>query len=158
MAHILLVDSDNIICETVSDILISAGHACGWVSNAEEAWELLSWRRPDLLLIEQSLPGMSGTSLLRRLRGSQKFYDLPAMMLTSVISEQDEQIALYNGAQDYIRKPFDPRTLVWKVNEALHPLEGRAQHRDLGDMNEMGGFGGSSSLSSAHMGGSRAVY
>lgn len=152
MAHILIVDSDNIICETASDILISAGHACGWVASAEDAWELLEWRRPDLLLIEQSLPGMSGTALLRRIRGSQKFYDLPAMMLTNVLSEQDEQIAYYNGAQDYIRKPFDPRSLVWKVNEALLPLEGRPQHRDLGELANGG------SLSTAHMAGKRAIY
>lgn len=131
MAHILVVDDDDIVAELASEILISAGHACGFVSTAEEALKLLHWRRPDLLLLDERLPGERGTGFLRRLRNSPNFYDLPVLMFTSVDGEQDERRAYYDGAQDYIRKPVSPTELVWRVNQALKVRADRPKHRKL---------------------------
>lgn len=131
MAHILVVDDDDIVAELASEILISAGHACGWVSDAKEAEKLLAWRRPDLLLLDQNMPGENGSSLLRRLRTSPKFYDLPVIMFTSVTGTNDETHAYYNGAQDYIRKPVNPKFLVYRVNQALQSRAERPKHREL---------------------------
>ncbi|ANU08223.1 response regulator [Paraurantiacibacter namhicola] len=131
MAFILIIDDDDIISEAASQVLINAGHACGWVSDAEEAMNLLRWRRPDLLLLDQNMPGMSGGKFLRHLRSSPKFYDLPVIMFTGMKGAEDEQQALYNGAQDYIRKPFDPKFLLWRVNQVLESSTARSGHRDL---------------------------
>lgn len=131
MAHILVVDDDDIVAELASEILITAGHACGWVSDAVEAEKLLSWRRPDLLLLDQNMPGETGSSLLRRLRTSPKFYDLPVIMFTSVTGANDESHAYFNGAQDYIRKPVNPKFLVYRVNQALRSRAERPKHREL---------------------------
>jgi len=119
VAHILLVDNDAIVAERIAQMMISAGHACGWVGDAETAMKVLTARRPNLLLLEQDLPGESGTSLLRRLRASAQFFDLSVMMLTSVLGFKEEQIAYYNGAQDYIRKPFSERMLQFRVKQLL---------------------------------------
>ena len=83
MAHILVVDDDDIVAELASGILISAGHACGFVSDAAQAWQLLQWRRPDLLLLDEDMPGERGSTFLRRLRASPAFYDLPVIMFTA---------------------------------------------------------------------------
>ncbi|GAA0280675.1 hypothetical protein GCM10009127_22350 [Alteraurantiacibacter aestuarii] len=131
MAHILIVDDDDIVAELASEILISEGHACGWVSDAKEAEKLLAWRRPDLLLLDQNMPGENGTSLLRRLRNSPQFYDLPIIMFTSIAGAEDESQAYFLGAQDYIRKPVDPKFLVWRVNQTLRARAERPKHRDL---------------------------
>ncbi|TIX51996.1 response regulator [Alteraurantiacibacter aquimixticola] len=136
MAHILVVDDDEIVAELASEILISAGHACGWVTDAAEALKLLQWRRPDLLLLDENMPGESGSTFLRRLRQSPKFYDLPVMMFTSVQGPEDETRAYYNGAQDYIRKPVQPKFLVWRVNQTLRSRAERPKHRELKDMAE----------------------
>ena len=128
MAHILVIDDDDIVAELVSGILISEGHACGWVSNTREAEKLLSWRRPDLLLLDQNMPGETGGTLLKRLRGSPQFYDLPIIMLTAVQGVEDEQRAYYHGAQDYIRKPVNPKFLVWTVNQTLRARAERPPH------------------------------
>lgn len=133
MAHILVVDNDNIAAEHTAQVLLGAGHACGWVSDAEAAMKVVSRRRPDLILLDEHLPGESGTSFLRRLRGSPKFYDLPVIMLTSVLGFKEEQIAFYNGAQDYIRKPFGELALVFRVKELVQARGKRPAHQSLAE-------------------------
>lgn len=129
MARILIADDDELIAEIASDILINAGYACGWVTNGEDAWALLSQRRPDLILLDQDMPGISGVSLLRRLRGSAQFYDLPVIMFTAMSGEADENRAIYAGAQDYIRKPLNPAILRSRIHSVLTARGG--PHLDL---------------------------
>ncbi|WP_128892357.1 response regulator transcription factor [Erythrobacter sp. HKB08] len=134
MAYILIADDDEMIAEMAADVLISAGHACGWVTDGAQALKLLGWRRPDLILLDQDMPGFSGSEVLRKIRSSASLYDLPVMMFTAMSGAQDEEQALYQGAQDYIRKPFDKKFLVWRVNQVLRARAERPKHRDLKDV------------------------
>ena len=127
MAYILVVDDDDIVAEHAARVLIDAGHACGFVSDAAEAMMLLRRRRPDLILLDHNMPGENGGSLLRRLRSSPLFYDIPVIMFTGIQSEKQEEIAYYAGAQDYIRKPFKEQMLVFRVEQALRSRELAAQ-------------------------------
>jgi DNA-binding response OmpR family regulator len=131
MARILIADDDELIAALTSEVLIDAGHACGWVTTAEEAWRCIGRKRPDILLLDQSMPGESGMSLLRRLRRSPKFYDLPVMMFTAMHGEQDELQAIYAGAQDFVSKPFDPVNLVARISRLIKLRAGRPRHVDL---------------------------
>lgn len=131
MAHILIADDDELVASMASEALIGAGHACGWVTDGEQAERTIEWRRPDLLLLDQDMPVMSGATLLRRLRSSEHFYDLPVVMFTAMTGVRDEEQALYNGAQEYIRKPFRPDALVRVVDRILFERESRPQHEDL---------------------------
>ena len=134
MAHILIVDDDEFIAEMASEILISKGHACGWVTSGEAALSLLRTRRPDLLLLDQDMPGMSGAQVLREVRSSRQLYDLPVIMFTAMAGAQDEEQARYNGAQDYIRKPFDPKFMMLKVRQVLAARAERPRHRELEEL------------------------
>jgi len=131
MAHILIVDDDELIAELASEILIADGHACGWVTEGAKALELLNWKRPDLLLLDQDMPGMSGTQVLRQIRASSGLYDLPVIMFTAMSGAGDEEQARYNGAQDYIRKPFDAKFMSLKIRQVLTAREEGPKHRDL---------------------------
>lgn len=131
MARILIADDDTAIASLASDVLMDAGHACGWVTSAEECLQVMRFKRPDLLLLDHSFPGMSGITLLRQLRRSPRFYDLPVVMFTAISGEEDEAQAIYAGAQDFIRKPFDPLWLVRKVEKQLEKRMGRPRHVDL---------------------------
>ncbi|MFN2101119.1 response regulator [Altererythrobacter sp. MF3-039] len=131
MANILIADDDPIISELACGLLIADGHACGWVSDGEKALETIRWRRPDLLLLDQHMPGKSGSDLLRELRGSPDHYDLPIVMFTGVTGREDELQARYHGAQDYIRKPFDAERLLFTVNEVLGARANRPKHMPL---------------------------
>lgn len=86
-------------------------------------------RRPDVLLLDQDMPGMSGVTLLRKLRSSDMFYDLPVIMFTAMRGEADENRAIYAGAVDYIRKPFRQKRLLDCVDRVLLTRQGR--HLDL---------------------------
>lgn len=131
MAYILIADDDDLIAELASQALIDAGHACGWVTSAEDCWELLKKRRPHVLLLDQNMPGMSGLGLLRKLRQSPEFYDLPVLMFTAMSGAQDEARATFEGAQGYIRKPFDPRGLTLRVRRILARHNDQPRHKDL---------------------------
>ncbi|TAD74963.1 MAG: response regulator [Sphingomonadales bacterium] len=131
MAHILIADDDELIAELASEVLIDAGHACGWVTGAAAAWRCVQRKRPDLLLLDQGMPGESGLTLLRRLRRSPQLYDLPVMMFTTMRGEQDQRQAIYAGAQDFLSKPFDPLDLVARVSRLIRLRSGRPRHVDL---------------------------
>lgn len=131
MAHILIADDDELVAELASEVLIDAGHACGWVTTAAAAWTCLNRKRPDLLLLDQSMPGESGITLLRRLRQSAEFYDLPVMMFTAIAGEQDQLQAIYAGANEFMVKPFEPSNLVSRVQRIFKLRAGRPRHVDL---------------------------
>lgn len=131
MARILIADDDELIAEVASAVLIDAGHACGWVTSTAAAWQCLRHKRPDILLLDQSMPGESGMTLLRRLRQSRVYYDLPVIMFTAMSGEQDQLQAIYAGAQDFISKPFAPDDLVARVGRLLNQRSGRPRHIDL---------------------------
>ncbi|MFL0670353.1 MAG: PleD family two-component system response regulator [Erythrobacter sp.] len=131
MARILIADDDTAIASLASDVLMDAGHACGWVTSAEDCWAVMRIKRPDLLLLDHTFPGMSGITLLRQLRRSPRFYDLPVIMFTAISGEADEAQAIFAGAQEFIRKPFNPLWLVRKVERQLEKRSGRPRHVDL---------------------------
>lgn len=123
MAHILIADDDELIAEILSDAFAAAGHPSHNVASAEAAWEGVHARRPDILLLDQDMPGLSGLALLGKLRASPLFYDLPVVMMTAMRPDRqrglDEEVALRAGAQDFVRKPFAPETLVSRIEKAL---------------------------------------
>ena len=131
MARILIADDDELIAELASEVLIDAGHACGWVTSAAAAWACVQRKRPDILLLDQAMPGESGMTLLRRLRRSPMLYDLPVIMFTAMSGEQDELQAIYAGAQDFLSKPFDPFNLEARVTRLMKLRAGRPRHVDL---------------------------
>ncbi len=131
MARILIADDDELIAELASEVLMDAGHACGWVTSAAAAWQCIQRKRPDVLLLDQSMPGESGLTLLRRLRLSAQFYDLPVIMFTAMSGEQDACQAIYAGAQDFLTKPFDPFHLTARVNRLIKLRGARPRHVDL---------------------------
>jgi len=128
MANILIVDDDEIAAELASSALLEAGHVCGWVSGGRQALDLLRWRRPDILLLDQDMPEMTGAQVLRELRTSEQHYDLPVIMFTEITKKADENAARFNGAQAYVRKPFSPPCLLEQVERILATRAARPQH------------------------------
>ena len=72
-----------------------------------------------MLILDCNMPGKSGIMVLRELRQSPEFYRLPVLMLTGRGSNSDEDIARYEGANDYLTKPFDPVELIDRVEELM---------------------------------------
>ena len=118
MAFVLIVDANQAYAGRASDVLSAAGHACGCVASAEQAIALLRWRAPELILLDQEIPGADGGTLPHRLRWITGVADLPIILLTSD-SASASHGEIGDAVLDDIRKPFDPGFLVWRVNHAL---------------------------------------
>jgi DNA-binding response OmpR family regulator len=72
-----------------------------------------------LVILDCNMPELSGVNVVRELRKSMDFAELPVLMLTGRRSEADEELARFAGANDYLRKPFDPDQLVFRVERLL---------------------------------------
>ena len=77
--------------------------------NGQSALDVIKRRAPDLAILDCNMPGLSGVQVLRELRKSPALFKLPVLMLTGRQSDADEDIVRFEGANDYLRKPFDPR-------------------------------------------------
>ena len=119
MARIILVDDDPVIGDLVVNALLDAGHAIGWIADAETALRVMRRRPPSLAIIDCAMPGMSGVELLRTMRSEGDLCHVPVVMLTARQSTQDEAIAYGAGADDYLRKPIDLDLLAGRIHALL---------------------------------------
>ncbi len=116
MNKLLLVEDERSIAEGLSITLEAEGFEVAWVNDGLDAiptWERI---RPDLVVLDLMLPGMSGTDICRALRARS---DVPIIMLTARDAEVDRVVGLELGADDYVTKPFSTRELVARIKTVL---------------------------------------
>ena len=119
MARIIMAEDDEIVAEIARDALIAAGHGIGILDNGADALRVIRARRPELVILDCNMPELSGLLVLRQMRDSIDLCDTPVLILTGRQSDRDEEIARYEGADDFMKKPFDPDELVFRVEELL---------------------------------------
>jgi two-component system response regulator ResD len=118
--RILLVEDDFTVAEVVLDYLRDAGLEPRHAVDGQTALEIAAVWRPDLVVLDLMLPGLSGLEVCRRLReGGGAPTPLPVIMLTALSEESDRVLGLENGADDYVTKPFSPRELTLRVQAVL---------------------------------------
>ncbi|HEY1624437.1 MAG TPA: response regulator transcription factor [Streptosporangiaceae bacterium] len=126
-ARILVVEDDLTVAEVVVDYLRHAGLEPRHAVDGQDALEIAASWRPDLVVLDLMLPGVSGLEVCRRLRGGRDVgAPLPVIMLTALGEESDRVLGLESGADDYVTKPFSPRELTLRVQAVLR----RAQAAD----------------------------
>lgn len=113
------VEDDPSIREIEVYVLNSTGlEACGF-EDGNIFWETLQQKQPDLILMDVMLPGIDGVELLTRIKGSEKFRDIPVIMATAKGTEYDKVQSLDLGADDYLVKPFGMMEMVSRVKAVL---------------------------------------
>jgi len=119
-ANILVVDDEPQIRRVLRSTLSFRGYTISEVASGEEAIEAASKLKPDLILLDVNLPGMSGIETCREIRRSS---DAPIIMLTVRSAERDKVVALDAGADDYVTKPFGIEELLARIRASLrrHP-------------------------------------
>ena len=118
--RLLAVEDDPDLLRLIRAELERAGFEVWPALSAEEALTLLEKRGlPHLALVDILLPGMDGLTLARRL---QEWSDLPIVMLTSVDEEETVVEAIESFAEDYIRKPFNPREMVARIERVFRRI------------------------------------
>lgn len=111
--RILLVEDDHPLGASLQRAVEHAGHLVEWVTSAEMAREALRQGDFDLMILDWSLPGESGLSLLKALRSNN--YAAPVLMLTARVGVEQKVAGLDAGADDYLTKPFDLDELIARI-------------------------------------------
>jgi two-component system phosphate regulon response regulator PhoB len=119
MAKILLAEDDKQIGDMISFKLTNSGHQIVRAQDGEQAVELVTRERPDLILLDAMMPGLSGFEVLRRIKGDSAVRSIPVIMVTAKGHERDVLTGLRSGAIDYIVKPFSLKELTARVELAL---------------------------------------
>lgn len=119
MAKVLVVDDEPNIVLSLEFLMEQAGFEVVTAEDGEQALEQVRAASPDLLLLDISLPGMSGFDVLERLRSQDATAQLPIIMLTAHGRDVEREKGMALGADDYITKPFSTQSLVEKVKALL---------------------------------------
>jgi DNA-binding response OmpR family regulator len=117
MAKILIVEDDRAILLGLRENLAYEGHVVVEVTRGDEALAALAEAKPDLLILDIMLPGISGFEVCRRIRKEDRH--LPILMLTARSDEVDKVMGLDLGADDYLTKPFSLSELLARVRALL---------------------------------------
>src|SRR5919106_6292358 len=116
MADVLVVDDDDVIRETLLELL-EGNYQCQEASTAEEALRKLQAQPFDVVLTDVSMPGLSGSELLTRVR---ELYPETTVIVVSGLSDQEQaQSLISRGAFDYLLKPFRLEVVEDSVRRAL---------------------------------------
>jgi DNA-binding response OmpR family regulator len=114
---ILLVDDEHAITANLSPFLERSGFVAAVAADGEEALAQVSSFSPDLIVLDILMPRLDGRETLRRLRQAGNW--TPVILLTQVGESTERAMALEEGADDYLNKPFDPHELVARIRAVL---------------------------------------
>ena len=120
---VLVVDDEPTILEVVELYLRREGFNVVTAADGTAALALVTQHRPDLIVLDVMLPGMSGFEVTRKL---QALGEIPLIILTARSEETDRVVGLELGADDYVTKPFSPRELVARVKAVLRRTKATA--------------------------------
>lgn len=120
MPHILIVDDNEMNLELAHDLLaLEDGFSVETANSAEQGLQHAASRRPDLILMDLRMPGMSGLDALHALRADAATRDITVAVLTASAMKGDEVRLLEEGFDAYLQKPIDPATFADSVRALL---------------------------------------
>jgi DNA-binding response OmpR family regulator len=136
--RVLVVEDDEGIREMLKYNLVTAGFLVQEAADGAAGLRTARTSRPDLILLDLMLPGMSGFDFCRALRKSSR---VPIIMITAKDAEIDKIVGLELGADDYITKPFSIREVLARVNAVLRRAQPEANEpRSIPEQDSIGTF------------------
>ncbi|MGH8248639.1 MAG: phosphate regulon transcriptional regulator PhoB [Gammaproteobacteria bacterium] len=117
--RILVIEDEAAIREMLGYALMKEGFEFQEAADVEQARPLVARQKPDLILMDWMLPGVSGVDFARRIRNDPDTRDIPIIMLTARGGEPDKIRALDTGADDYITKPFSTKELLARIRAIM---------------------------------------
>lgn len=119
MKTILVTDDDRDVRAIIRMRLEAARYRILEASDGQSALELAQTEHPDLLLLDMTMPGISGVEVVERLRGNPATAHIPVMLISGAEEIADKQFALSVKANDYLVKPIDGKELLERVRSLL---------------------------------------
>ena len=117
MQTILVIDDDESLRDTIGVMLEQEGFRAVLAGDGRAGFDQAVMLKPDLLLVDLRLPGMSGTDICKQLRSAH--LTTPIIVLSAVGEEMDKVLLLEIGADDYVVKPFGARELLARIRAVL---------------------------------------
>lgn len=118
--RILVVDDEPDILLLVKKILETAGYYVDTASTGHEALEKVRKVSPNLIVLDLMLPGLDGYQICGILRHDRVSMKIPILILTARTQPKDYELGMKVGASAYMTKPFEPSTLLTKIEELLN--------------------------------------
>jgi DNA-binding response OmpR family regulator len=125
MQTVLVIDDDESLRDTIGVMLEQEGFRAVLAADGRSGYERAMTVKPDLLLVDLRLPGMSGTEICKQLRAAQ--VKTPIIVLSAVGEEFDKVLLLEIGADDYVVKPFGARELIARIRAVLRRVSPEAR-------------------------------
>ncbi len=125
MPNILLLEDDLLLGETLEDLLDEEGYTLTWCKNGQEALDASFNAKFDLYIFDINVPLINGLTLLSELRSADDM--TPTIYLTSHQEKSIMQEGFENGADDFIKKPFDSDELLLRIQALLRRTQGRVK-------------------------------
>ena len=130
---ILLVEDDPANRGLASRILSASGYEHDVAGDGEEALQKVEQRRPDVILMDLSMPGMDGWEATRRLRANPDNASIRVLALTAHAMRGDREKAIVAGCNDVLTKPYRPTELLEAIDRVLAiPVSGEESGRNAG--------------------------
>ena len=126
---ILVIDDDELVREMVVELLQTEGHRVLSVSSGEDGLATVRAVRPDLILVDHHMPGMTGHEVVQRLKADAATGPIPVVALTSAGGEDVHKLSLA-GAVAFIPKPFDPSEFRRLIADILSVTTGRTRRTE----------------------------
>ncbi|HXV80155.1 MAG TPA: response regulator transcription factor [Candidatus Binatia bacterium] len=136
---ILVVEDEPDISKLVSYNLAQERFKVLTAEDGEQALKVIQREKPNLVVLDLMLPGLSGMEVCKILRERPETAKLPILMLTAKAGEADRIVGLEMGADDYLTKPFSPREMVARVRAILRRAN-NAAHAEVPPAYEKGGL------------------
>ena len=116
---ILVIDDNLFILNLIKNILRSPETILSTSQSGEEGYELACIQRPDVIILDRRLEDTNGDKILQRLKSNPKLENIPVAMISSDDNDKHILQSLAFGANDYIVKPFNAKTLTLKVKRLI---------------------------------------
>ncbi len=127
MFSILIVEDNDNTRKLMSVVLQNAGYTALTATDGAEALEMMDHHHVDLAVVDIMMPHMNGYEFTRTLREGN--CDLPILMVTAKVSQEDKKEGFAAGVDDYMIKPVDEEELLWRIAALLRRAKSASEHR-----------------------------
>ena len=133
VAEILIAEDSPTQAAMLTDLLQQQGYIVTVAANGQQALDMARQRKPTLIISDVVMPVMDGYALCKAVKADRELHEVPVVIVTSLTGVQDIVMALDCGADNFIRKPYEPAALLSRIEYILSNRElrriGRGQMR-----------------------------